>query len=178
MAYVARNLVVVWLVVLPSIVAAGSASTAQGRGFSVPVPTDFSTVNSEQFASVIRGGGVVLVEGRRADVAGAFLGSIVVTPMRTPAGFDPKNPEICRLGAEQMSKATGAKVERTQIISASFGKTCQMSTVDPSNSNRVGLGTIVYRQDFHCMVTCNYDRRDAKAIAACKTVIDGWKASP
>jgi hypothetical protein len=178
MAGLARaSLVVALSIALPA-AGDGSTATAQGRGFSIPVPRDFSKVSSEQFAPIVRAGGVVLAEDRRLDLPGAFLGTVVVTPMPVPAGFDATSLEVCEQGAEQMSKATGAKVERAQIIDAAFGKTCQMSTVDPGNANRAGLGTIVYRKSFHCMVTCNYDRRDAKAIAACKTVLGGWKASP
>jgi hypothetical protein len=150
----------------------------------VPIPEGYEwlrehggTQRDAVVAKMEASGGVALFQRDLPDPS-YFAGSIVVLPARDAAPEVVSNVETCRKNARQIASVLPLDVKEVGLVTISGADHCQwtLSSGDPAR-HQTTRGTVMRTPSAVWVVTCNYDSRDATALEACQTVLDGWRTT-
>ena len=155
-------------------VAAGAPlpASVQMAGMSVPLPAGFfapETMGPGVGVEAVRaGGGLVLVQRRRAPVEHAFRASIVILPTDGPP---PVAEEDCKAFADQ----TPGVAQSVAVVRGASGPRCEVKKMAAEPPTRGATFAALGTSTRGWAVTCNYDVRDQASIQACSDVLEGLK---
>jgi hypothetical protein len=148
---------------------AEAPTRVETKDFAMPVPAGFAP-SRDDLAPLWAKGGAGLLQRAVIDAENPFRASIGVLPL---------TPELTALTAEECAILANDVAGRlsSELVEATNTDACRFTTKRRDDATR-GTRTVIKIGRTNWNITCNYDTRDAAALAACAEVDAGWQWRP
>jgi hypothetical protein len=156
---------------------AASEPRLEGPTFSVPVPSGFEAYAESDNEELIKSGARILAESEKPRFEHAFRANILIGLLPNK-GLDLKDPLLCFSIGDNAAKSLAGTVLGVKQAVRPIGPSCQVMIQPKKDKEKFKLSRaeVVGGPAQLWMITCHYDKRDARALAACDRVVEGFQA--